>query len=276
LVFTSFFDALDFRVPEALRKEIALLDTEKAFLAKDAVVKSAKKARTPICEAPEAPLSTYTFQFPHPTETLAEQCQRQAKLWKQMAQGFVEFVQNLAFWDEADEKKRAKLLTGLENVEEEAAKRFEAQYFELARRFEDFAVWANLQAHKGTKELIGELSDYVKYHAKLGAASDKAIDIGFAKLRETVLKIPETLRTHQATEIAESLKKHYQARINDPIIEDKDIGDDDKPRLSFPKVCDAFVPQAFRVLRQSGNSRRLEDESTWVDYRGGTILVPFY
>lgn len=264
LVFTSFFDALDSRLPEGVRKEISLLDTEKAFLAKDAVGKAtSKRSGVATCEAHEAAISTYTFPFPHLTETLAEQYQRQAKLWKQMGQGFVEFVQKLAFWDEADEKKRASLLSGLEKVDEAAAKRFETQYFELARKFEDFAVWANLQAHKGTKALLGELSNYVKLHAKISAASEKAIDVGFGRLREAVLNIPETLRINQATEIAESLNRHYQARINDPIIEDKEISDDDEPRLSFPKVCEASVPQAFRVLRQAANSRRLEDESTW-------------
>jgi hypothetical protein len=263
LVFTSFFDALDSRLPDVLRKEIALIDSEKAFLAKDAAGKVASKKAEMPCETQEAPISTYTFPFPHPTETLAEQSQRQAKLWKQMGQGFVAFVQKLALWDAADEKKKASLLSGLEKIEEETAKRFEAQYFELARKFEDFAVWANLQAHKGTKALIGELSEYVKHYAKLSAASEKAIDVGFARLREAVLSIPETLRINQATEIAESLNKHYQARINDPIIEDKETVDGDKPRLSFPMVGDAFVPQAFRVLRQAGNSRRLEDESTW-------------
>jgi hypothetical protein len=67
----------------------------------------------------------------------------------------------------------------------------------------------------------------------------------------------------QANEIADSLNKHYQARINDPIIEDKEPGGDDKPRLFFPKICDAFIPQAFQVLRQAGASRHLEDASTW-------------
>ncbi len=85
--------------------------------------------------------------FPHPTETLAEQCARQSKLWKQMAQSFVELVQRLAFWDDADDKKKASFLAGLDKLDDEAARRFEAQYFELARKFEDFAVWANLQAH---------------------------------------------------------------------------------------------------------------------------------
>ncbi len=264
LVFTSFFDALDSRLPEALRKEIGLLESEKAFIAKEGVKKSsAHKQNEHTCEVHNAPVSTTTIAFPHPTETLTEQCQRQIRLWKQMSQGFVEFVQKLAFWENADEKKQAAFLDGLEKLEDEAAKCFEAQYFELARKFEDFAIWANLQAHKGTSKLIARLSDYVKYHAKLSAASEKSIDVGFANLRQAVLSIPETLRIEQATEIADSFNKHYQARINEPIIEDKDVGDEDGPRLSFPKIRDAFVPQAFRVLRQMGKSRRLEDEATW-------------
>ncbi|TLU84275.1 MAG: ATP-binding protein, partial [Chlorobium sp.] len=260
LVFTSFFDALDSRLPEALRKEIRLLESEKAFLAQDRV-KHVKCSD--ICETHEAPLSTVGLSFPHPTETLNEQSQRQTKLWKQMGQGFVEFVQKLAFWENADEKKRGTLLVGLENIEEEAAKRFDAQYFELSRKYEDFAVWANLQAHKDTTALIGDLSDYVKQYAKLSTATEKTIDVGFEKLREAVLSIPETFRIEQATEIANSFNRYYQARINEPIIEDKDMGAEDAPRLAFPKVRDAFVPQAFRVLRQTGQSRRLEDESSW-------------
>lgn len=264
LVFTSFFDALDSRLPDALRKEIGLLDSEKAFIAKEGVEKSpTHKQSEPTRDVRDAPVSVTTIAFPHPTETLAEQCLRQAKLWKQMSQGFIEFVQKLAFWENADEKKQVTLLGGLDKIETEAAKFFEAQYFELARRFEDFAIWANLQAHKGTNALIGELSDYVKYHAKLSEASAENIDVGFSNLRQAVLSIPETLRIEQAAEIADSLNKHYQARINEAIIEDKDGGDEDGPRLSFPKICDAFVPQAFKVLRQPGKSRRLEDEATW-------------
>jgi hypothetical protein len=262
LVFTSFFDALDTRIGKTLRREIKLLDSEKAFLAKDAELVSVRPEAI-AGQLADAPVSALPFAFPHPTETLTEQCERQSRLWKQMRQGFVEFVQKLSFWDEADEKKRAALLVGLDKIEEDAGHHFAAQYFELARKFEDFAVWANLQGHKGTKALLGELSDYVRHYVRLSESSNKTIDVGFGKLREAVLSIPEILKTQQATEIAESLGRHYQARLNEPIIEDKDTDDDDKPRLSFPKICDAFVPQSFQVTRQIGKSRRLEEESTW-------------
>ena len=264
LVFTSFFDALDSCLPEAVRKEIALLTPEKEFIAREGVMKSTKqKTNENSCPVHEALVSDEAIVFPHPTETLKEQCDRQARIWKQMAIGFIEFVQNLAFWESADEKKKAILLRGLDKVEDVAAKYFEAQYFELARKFEEFAVWANLQAHKGTSALISDLSEYVQLYAKLSSASQDIIDVGFTDLRQAVLKIPESLKTEQATEIADSLNRHYQARINEPIIEDKDGGDEDGPKLSFPKVCDAFVPQAFKVLRQEGKARRLEEEATW-------------
>jgi len=110
-----------------------------------------------------------------------------------------------------------------------------------------------------------ELSKYVRHHAALAKAGDTLIDIGLANLHAAVLDIPETLRISQATDIVESLTKHYQARVNDPIIEDKEEPQDDKPRLSFPAVRDAFIPQSFRVLRQTGKARRLEDEATWED-----------
>lgn len=265
LVFTSFFDALDSSLPDALRKEIALLDSEKMFLAKDSANKSSSQSLNENpCDSDDLQISSLTLAFPHPTENLSQQCARHTRIWKQMSKSFLDFVQKLAFWDDADEKKRAALWAGLEKIEENSEKHFESQYFELARKFEDFAVWANLQAHKGTRALIGELSDYVKNHALISVANEKNIDVGFSRLREVVLKIPETIRIEQAIEIADSFNNYYQARINEPIIEDREDGDENTPRLSFPKIREAFVPQAFRVLRQASNrSKRLEDETTW-------------
>jgi hypothetical protein len=267
LVFTAFFDALDTQIPKTLRVRFALLKEGKAFSAKDAARRSGGKSKEPAdaCLRADAPLATMAFPFPHPTESLAQQVGRHAGLWKEMSQGFLAFIQKLVFWEEAKEKEQADIVAAIQKVPEEAAKCFEAQYFELARRYEDFAVWANLQEHKRTKELIGALSQYVKQHAQLAKAAEISADIGFGRLHTTVLNIPETLKISQATDLVDSLTKHYKARINDPIIEDKEEPEDDKPRLSFPRVSEAFIPQSFRVLRQTGKARRLEDEATWDD-----------
>jgi len=139
-----------------------------------------------------------------------------------MAEGFRDFVENLAFWEKAQEKEQMQILAGLDQVPQVAAKCFEAQYFELARRYEDFAVWANLQEHKKTKALIGSLSEYVQKQAALSKESKSAIDIGFAKMHDAVISIPETLKISQATEIADGLKRHYDKKVAEPIAEESE------------------------------------------------------
>ena len=267
LVFTAFFDALDRQIPKGLRDKFALLEGEKVFLAKATGGYSAEqpKALADTCDRADAPLAAMPLSFPHPTESLARQLERHANLWKQMGQGFHEFIQKLAVWEQAKEKEQAQILQAIKKVPEVAAKCFEAQYFELARKYEDFAIWSNLQEHKGTKALIGKLSEYVKQHARLSKAGETAIDIGFTKLHAAVCNIPEALKVSQADDLFKSLQKHYLARVNDPIIEDKEEEREEKPKLSFPRVSEAFIPQAFRVLRQIGKTRRLEDEETWKD-----------
>lgn len=264
--FTAFFEALDRSIPKLLREQFKLLSQEKVQLAKSAQSKvqsdgsSNNSFEGGLLASPHA---SFTIAFPHPTENLTQQVERHAQLWKQMSQGFREFVQKLPFWEKANEKGQAALFAGLEKVPQLAAECFESQYFELARRFEDFAVWSNLYEHKKTKELIGSLSEYVQKHSTLSKSIKATIDIGLSQMHEVVMSMPETLKVTQATEIVESLRTHYNHRIADPIAEEKDEPQSDKPRLHFPRVCDAFVPQSFRVLRQGTKITRLEDEGTW-------------
>lgn len=267
LVFTSFFDALDAKLPKTLRDDIGLLEPDKAFLVKTAIGKPStqriEQTSLPICERDDAPVAVIPYIFPHPTETLSEQTLRQMNLWEQMGQGFIEFVKRLAFWEDADEKKQLQVLNGLKGIEADAAKMYEAQYFELARKFDEFAIWANLQEHKNTKLLISQLSENVKRHARLSTTNEKVLDVGFAKLHAVVQSLPETLHTSQAVELAASLARHYQARISEPILDNKEDVDAKEPSLSFPIVRDAFVPQAFHALRKSLRTGRLEEETTW-------------
>lgn len=269
ICFSAFFEALDRHIPSALRERIGLLKGEKIFLARSARGKAARTSEVPPQDAATLvaanPLATLAIAFPHPTETLAQQSERHADLWKQMGKGFVDFVKQLAFWEEAKEKEQTQIVAGLEKLPQMAAECFEGQYFELARRYEDFAVWANLQEHKKTKALIGSLSEYVQRHASLVASAKSAIDTGFAKMHEAVLSIPENLKMTQAADIAASLEVHYKHRVVEPIAEEKDESRGERPRLRFPRICDAFVPQSFRVLRYTAKAKGLEDEGTWKD-----------
>ena len=263
LVFTAFFDALDQALPEPLRNKLTLFSSEQDYLVKTAL---AKTAHTPQ-EPPEAQnlYATMPLAFPHPTESLAEQSARHAKLWTEMGQGFQDFLFKLALWEQATDKEREAIISAIEKIPKIAAKRFEAHYFELACCHDDFAIWANLQEHKTTKAHIEQLSGFVRQYAELAQAGLSAIDIGFDKLHQTILSIPETLTISRAENIVESLNRHYQARMADTILKDEETQETDKPRLSFPRVCDAFIPQSFHVLRQTVPPCRFEDEATWRD-----------
>ncbi|NYT09872.1 MAG: ATP-binding protein [Methanosarcinales archaeon] len=244
-----------------------MLKEDKIYLAQTALKKDlypSEAAYSDLTAASETnPLINLEMSIPHPTETFVQQIERHERLWGQMAQGFGEFVNNLAFWEEARDEEKSQILAGIEKVPQVAAECFEAQYFELARRYEEFAVWANLREHEETKVLIGSLSEYVQQQAALAESAKTAIDIGFARMQDAVLSIPETLKITQAAEIFDGLKRHSDNLILEPIAEEKGEQEEGIPRLKFPKICDAFIPQSFKVLRWTSKLKSLEDEATW-------------
>ena len=75
--------------------------------------------------------------------------------------------------------------------------------------------------------------------------------------------------------LVESLTRHYKARVEETIFEGKEDIEEGRPHLVFPRVCDAFIPQSFRVLRHGGKTVRLEDESTWKALTKRTDLGAF-
>lgn len=279
ICFTAFFESLDRQIPETIRKKIGLLKQEKISLAKNAKGKdlcpSDTTSKDPAIVAATNPLDSLVTSFPHPSETFSQQIERNKEIWNQMALGFRGFVQNLAFWEKSSDIEKAQLIEKIEKIPQEASECFEAQYFELAKRYEDFAIWANLQEHKKIKALIGSLSDYVQQHAKLAESSKDTIDIGLANMHSAVLSIPETLKISQATEIVESLKRHYDNQIMNPIAEEKGENEEGEPRLHFPRICDVFIPQSFRVLRWTNKIKSLEDETTWNDRERRDDLAAF-
>ena len=180
-----------------------------------------------------------------------------------MADGFGSFIEKLAVREKADDNKLTRINKAVKGLPDMALKCFEAQYIELARRFEDFCIWSNLLEHKTTRRKLADLSEYVERQAKLSSSALKTIDIGFANLAKVVASIPEQIHKAEAQEVVKGLTRHYQARINEPVIEDTYEPEDGKPGLSFPKVSQAFIPQSFKVLRHHSGERELEKEETW-------------
>ena len=130
-------------------------------------------------------------------------------------------------------------------------------------------MWANLQEHKKTKQLIGDLSDYVKQHAYLSKAGDKVVDIGFAKLHAAVLDIPKALKSVRqpiSSKASLSTIMHVSTTLS---LKTKKNRRKKSLVRSLVFAMPSF-PQSFRVLRQTGKGQRLEDEETWPELAGGT------
>ena len=205
LCFTSFFGALDEQIPKTLRDRIGLVVADKTNIAKAAREAVTEKAEcvaevSPLTEISN-PIAALALPFPHPTETLARQLERHSVIWKRMCEGFMQFIQKLAFWDDVKEAERTQIGSLIAKVPEEAARHFEAQYFQLACSYHEFAIWANIHEHKASREVMAELSDFVRKHAALSQNGKKALDIGFARLHETVLSIPEKLKISQSAQL---------------------------------------------------------------------------
>jgi hypothetical protein len=267
ICYTAFFEALDRLLPEDLRKRIALQPSEKQFISGRAANRVAKQMREDQTDLEIKRESTpdILLPFPHPVSTYQEQTAQLRQLYDHMAKGFSEFLQKLAIGEERNEKTLAQIRDAIQKLPDTALKCFESQYFALAEQYQDFCLWSRLHEYKTTQHELKNLSDYVKRHAILLTESEKRIDIGFDKLQKTVRAIPDQFKAVEAVNIMEGLRRHYEARINEPIIEDKYESDQSKPALKFPKIAEAFIPQSYRVLRYISKDRHLEKEESWKD-----------
>jgi hypothetical protein len=264
--YTAFFEAIDYLLPAKLRSKMKLLDGEQAFILREALAKTegtVKQGAGSVDKPSDESVLSLHVQFPHPIESLDSQKQRLEPLYRQMAVGFKEFIQRLAVWEQLTEKEKLVTSEALEKLPEIAKDFFEAQYLELCRKYEEFAIWANIQEHKRSAALIENLSAHFRNYAASFHNSSKSIDIGLNNLHKLVLGMPQVYKLSHSEEIVEGLRKHYVARINDPIIDDKSESDEGVTRLVFPRVCDAFVPQSFHAFRMGSKKVALEDPSTW-------------
>lgn len=280
LVYTAFFESLDKSIPDKLRKRVDLKAEERRALAgQDSRPELDPRDAIPACNATaiaqSSPLAEFSIGFPHPTQSLQEQIEAHQELWKQLSDGFWRFLQMLAVWDEMKEDERKRLRKTIDELPDIAARTFVAQYLELSRKFPDFAIWANLHQHATTQRKVSKLATHVSDYIALSRHSQKAVDLGLARLCEAITELRDQVQMGDASNILDGLARYYAARLDDLIIEDKEAPTEDGPKLRFPRVRDAFVPQQFRVVRTTGRSLHLEDEKTWSDLPLREDLGPF-
>ncbi|NMB65012.1 MAG: ATP-binding protein, partial [Spirochaetes bacterium] len=124
--------------------------------------------------------------------------------------------------------------------------------------------WTNLLNHQENAQRLIELSNYVNKYYELQNLSSHSIDVGFSKIFELISSVPLQIQVQQANDIINSLRMKHVASINHPIVPRDEYQEDfEDGQLVFPKICDAFIPQAFKVLRKIEAKTRLEEESSW-------------
>lgn len=148
----------------------------------------------------------------------------------------------------------------IKKLPRKAIERFENQYIGLAIKFNDFALFAQIQ--------MLERIDNTGYENKKALERletlNVSIDVGLKKIKDIVSSFATTIDDRQVKKIVDDLKLSYANSIQKPIIDQREIKTDDNiNRIVFPKIVDAFIPQSYKVLSYNDNSIELEDKKNW-------------
>ncbi|NQZ10009.1 MAG: ATP-binding protein, partial [Algicola sp.] len=239
ICFTAFFEALDNSLPDDLREIIALTPENKLDMVGDTG-------------------SVFDEQLPFPNliDSYQDIQEELLTLYKQLTNNFDKYLELFAEIDPDTAEKMANFRDDLEALPKTAMRYFEGQYFELSRKYEEFRIWVDIGNHK-------QMSEFQQKFYQLQTETDNKIDIGLARLNETVLTLPAVLREVESQNVVRSLSLKYNADIKAPVIKEQEVIKGDSTQLVFPRICDAFVPQSYKVLRYNSKDIHLEKENTW-------------
>jgi len=115
ICFTSFFEALDHKLPDQLRNRLRLSPDEKQLILKGSLEK------TNIQQCPTGDMAQrsserqppFSVSFPHPVQDLDSLKADLKILYTRLSKGFLAFLEKLALWDNTDASEKEKLLKDL-------------------------------------------------------------------------------------------------------------------------------------------------------------------
>ena len=256
--YSAFFDAFSKTAPD-VNKMVSLAHTERFRLPQsNGEPLASESCVTDLANNPADP----GIGLPHPAETLEQVVSRLASLYSEMAKGILRLLEVSEQWGELNDKKRKEILGVCDRLPRAAADQFRAQYFDLATKFEDFAVWSNLREHAATHHQIESLSRKAQVLFADLSKKKSEIDLGLRKLHENIKALPKLVSEYQAQTVWRDLEKQYTSAIQQPIIKDPSSSQDTRPALKYPARSDIYIPQSFKVLRYSQGTH-LEEEGTW-------------
>lgn len=282
ICYAAYFDTLETTLPDLMNR-IQLKDTEKIRLTERAQRHFAT-ADVEAGDSSPAHLSSGTslkFQLPHPAENFESIEERLLPVYKKLNDGFNSFLKGLVIWEEAKPDVRKDISEQIANIPSKALIQFHTYYFELARTYNDFYIWASIHAREETQQFIRQLDLNQEERDKSLQVDirrvmdfietlEQQIDVGFDNLNSLIQQLPEAIANLDANEALKVLKNRYARQINERIIKDESVSEENAPNLTYPRRSEIFIPQSYKYLRYNVG-KRLEDNATWSQTRSNNL-----
>lgn len=257
IYFTAFFDELDSRLPNNIRRSIQLsLKEKKNLFRSSALPEGADRS------------DRREIMFPDVVHGYDEVDEVLQDMYDSMANRFRDFVRGLSFQEIAGDNDIRALDKVIKELPTAAVKRFHDQYLTLCGKFNEFYIFLRLE-HERKKELKWDS----RYQNILSIAmrSQASSEAGLVNLKDIIIDLPNQIKEEKIREIVDGLIKTYQGSIKRPLIETKNR----EENLIYPLISKAFIPQAYKLLRYSGKER-LEQPETWEDLDPKANMMSFW
>ena len=248
LVYAAYFDTISQCLPDE-NGEISITSDIKRKISQEGLQAYFKKMEESAQQKRSMPkLFENELALPDPTQPFSGYKKELRRFYEALNSEFTKFFDELSFWkelvqsqDSIDREQREFFSDLLSGLPQKALSTYEKQYFELAKEFPEFEIWANHTEHD-------------RFAVQ--------IDVGFKEIREELDKLRQYI-ANSGNEAFDTLM-HYQTRyadyIREPVIEHKENGFAEK--IIFPSKKDIFIPQAFQSLTYH-KDMRLEQNDTW-------------
>jgi hypothetical protein len=258
ITYTAFFDSLNKMAPE-LTKLMEKQKDDAAYLNPT----TSSLMTSVVCSGDQVTdPQDVTIALPRPAESLDQIISRHLPIYSELTKGLLRLLQSGSQWAVLTDKRRKELTESLEQLPRLSADRFRSQYFDLAARFNEFAVWSNLREHATTHQQIESLSKTAQTFISTLRDANIKIDLGLKQLREDIQAIPQLIHDYDSQVVWKDLDRQYSSAVSQPIIKDPSSANAGKPTLKYPARTDIFIPQLFKAIRYS-QGMHLEEEDTW-------------
>ncbi|GIM96932.1 NACHT domain-containing protein [Paractinoplanes toevensis] len=264
ITYTAFFTAMESELGEFL-SSVRLTDEQRAD-----VIQRGRALGTELISGAQPALNYASLppvSLPHPSASFQDEADQRQKMYQGMADALLGLLVKLGV------QVPEHALDGLADA---AVRYYFAQYLDLILDFGDFFRWAMLYEASKTQEMVGQ----VAAEAALAHAALADLDLGLTALRVAVDRLAPAPGNTDAEAVAADLATVYRDAVDEKVIRDSYAQDDGRPTLTYPSKIEAFVPQAYKVIRYAGREVNLENEDVWAaqpsrDDLGGYLVSHF-